>query len=59
MSKRDPLLLLSDILDSIEKIREYTKEHSFATFIEDSKTLDAVIRISKSLAKRQTDSLKT
>lgn len=44
MSKRDPLLLLSDILDSIEKIKDYTREHSFATFIEDPKTLDAVIR---------------
>ena len=44
MSKRDHLLLLSDILDSIEKIKEYTREHSFSTFIEDSKTLDAVIR---------------
>jgi uncharacterized protein with HEPN domain len=44
MSKRDSLLLLSDILDSIDKIKRYTEEHSFETFIEDSKTLDAVIR---------------
>lgn len=44
MSKRDSILLLADILDSIEKIKRYTKEHSFATFIEDSKTIDAVIR---------------
>jgi uncharacterized protein with HEPN domain len=44
MSKREPKLLLSDILTSIEKIKSYTESHSFDTFIEDSKTLDAVIR---------------
>lgn len=44
MSKRNVSLLLSDILDSIEKIKEYTKGHSYETFLEDSKTLDAVIR---------------
>jgi uncharacterized protein with HEPN domain len=44
MSKREPFLLLSDILDSIEKIKSYTQNHSFTTFIEDSKTIDAVIR---------------
>jgi uncharacterized protein with HEPN domain len=44
MSKREPRLLLSDILSSIEKIKSYTENHSYDTFIEDSKTLDAVIR---------------
>lgn len=44
MSKRDPKLLLSDILRSIEKIKSYTESHTFDTFIEDAKTLDAVIR---------------
>jgi uncharacterized protein with HEPN domain len=44
MSKRDPKLLLSDILSSIEKIKSYTEGHTFDTFIEDAKTLDAVIR---------------
>ena len=44
MSKRDPKLLLSDILGSIEKIKSYTEGHTFDTFIEDTKTLDAVIR---------------
>ena len=44
MSKREPKLLLSDILASIEKIKSYTFGHTFDTFIEDSKTLDAVIR---------------
>lgn len=44
MSKREPKLLISDILASIEKIKSYTSGHTFETFIEDSKTLDAVIR---------------
>ncbi len=44
MSKREPKLLLSDILSSVEKIKSYTENHSFETFIADSKTLDAVIR---------------
>lgn len=44
MSKREPKLLLSDIRSSIEKIKAYTEGHGFNTFIEDSKTLDAVIR---------------
>jgi uncharacterized protein with HEPN domain len=44
MSKREPKLLLSDILASIEKIKLYTANYTFEQFIEDSKTLDAVIR---------------
>jgi uncharacterized protein with HEPN domain len=44
MSKREPRLLLTDILDSIEKIKSYTEGHTYKSFIEDSKTLDAVIR---------------
>ena len=36
--------MLGDILDSIAKINEYTESHTFETFINDSKTLDAVIR---------------
>jgi uncharacterized protein with HEPN domain len=36
--------LLKDILDSIGKIKSYTSEHTFDSFILDSKTLDAVIR---------------
>jgi uncharacterized protein with HEPN domain len=44
MSKRDPILLLTDIIASIEKIKLYTEGYTFDTFIEDSKTLDAVIR---------------
>ncbi len=44
MSKRDTHLLLNDILDAIEKIKRYTLGLTYETFIEDSKTLDAVIR---------------
>jgi uncharacterized protein with HEPN domain len=44
MSKRIPLLLLEDILYSVNKISEYTHGISFAQFLNDSKTIDAVIR---------------
>ncbi|HVA98636.1 MAG TPA: DUF86 domain-containing protein [Bacteroidia bacterium] len=44
MSKRNPKLLLADILDAVEKIKRYTTGLNYDTFIEDSKTLDAVIR---------------
>ena len=44
MSKREPTLLLTDICESIEKIKTYTFELTYQQFIEDSKTLDAVVR---------------
>lgn len=44
MSGREAKLLLLDILESIEKIKNYTSGFSFQDFIEDSKTCDAVIR---------------
>jgi uncharacterized protein with HEPN domain len=44
MSKRNPKLLLEDIVESIDKIVEYTLELSFEQFMSDSKTIDAVIR---------------
>jgi uncharacterized protein with HEPN domain len=44
MSKREPGLLLEDILDSIRKIKAYTAGFSFEDFINDTKTSDAVIR---------------
>jgi uncharacterized protein with HEPN domain len=44
MSKREPNLLITDILESIEKIKNYTTGLSFETFLQDSKTCDAVIR---------------
>ena len=44
MSKREPKLLIEDIISSGIKILEYTSNLSFEEFIEDSKTVDAVIR---------------
>lgn len=44
MSDRQPKLLLSDILESAEKIISYTQGLAYEDFIEDSKTIDAVIR---------------
>ena len=44
MSKRTPKLLLEDIIESAEKILQYTKGISFEVFSKDNKTVDAVIR---------------
>ena len=44
MSKRDILLLLQDMLVSTERIIEYTNGLTFDQFLEDNKTIDAVIR---------------
>ena len=44
MSKREPKLLISDILESARKIVDYTNGQTFEDFIKDSKTVDAVIR---------------
>jgi uncharacterized protein with HEPN domain len=44
MSKREPKLLVSDILESAHKILDYTAGQSFEDFTTDSKTVDAVIR---------------
>lgn len=44
MSKREPILLLEDILESIQKIKIYTNEFSLDDFLNDDKTMDAVIR---------------
>ncbi len=44
MSKRDPLLLVSDILDSSRKSLSYTDGMDFNSFASDQKTIDAVIR---------------
>ena len=44
MSKRDRILLLEDMLDSAIKIRHYTNDLDLDSFLEDDKTLDAVIR---------------
>lgn len=44
MSKRDRILLLEDMLDSALKIRLYTNDMDFDSFLRDDKTIDAVIR---------------
>lgn len=44
MSKREPYLLIEDIIDSANKILDYTHSLSFEEFTKDSKTIDAVIR---------------
>jgi uncharacterized protein with HEPN domain len=44
MSKRQPHLLVSDIIESGDKILNYTATLSFEDFITDHKTVDAVIR---------------
>ena len=44
MSRRDTLLLLEDMLQSARKIKQYTQEMNYDSFIKDDKTIDAVIR---------------
>lgn len=44
MSKRNEKLLLKDILESIDKIFDYTKNISKEDFLSDEKTKDAVVR---------------
>ena len=44
MSKREPSLLVEDIIDSANKILHYTDKLSFEEFTKDGKTIDAVIR---------------
>jgi uncharacterized protein with HEPN domain len=44
MSKRDVLLLLDDMLQSALKIKRYTKDIDYDSFVADEKTIDAVVR---------------
>lgn len=44
MSKREANLLIEDIIDSAQKILDYTSNMSFDEFLKDAKTIDAVIR---------------
>ena len=44
MSKRTPKLLVEDIIESCNKILDYTKDLQFEEFLKDNKTVDAVIR---------------
>ena len=44
MSKRDLLLLLEDMLESALKIKRYTANLDYDSFLDDDKTIDAVVR---------------
>lgn len=44
MSKRDPRLLMTDVLDAIEKIERYTAGLTFDQFEANEMVLDAVVR---------------
>lgn len=44
MSKREPELYFTDILDSIEKIEGYLKGRTYEKFVNDEMALDAVVR---------------
>ena len=44
MSKRDNILLLEDMLEAASKITKYTEGLDFDAFVDDDKTIDAVIR---------------
>ncbi len=44
MSKRDNSLLILDMLDATSRIQSYTHNLEFNDFVNDQKTIDAVIR---------------
>jgi uncharacterized protein with HEPN domain len=44
MSKRDSLLLIQDILTAVEKIKRYLLNMNRREFLNDDKTIDAVVR---------------
>ena len=44
MSKRDISLLLDDMLESANKIKRYTLNMTYGSFINEEKTVDAVVR---------------
>jgi len=44
MSERDTRLLLMDMLQSANKIHDWTFGISFEDFLKDDKTIDAVVR---------------
>ena len=44
MSEKSPRLYLEDILTSVSRIEEYSRNLSFEDFKKDQKTIDAVIR---------------
>ncbi len=44
MSERDQKLFLEDILEAIERIEEYTDSMDYENFLEDRKTVDAILK---------------
>lgn len=44
MSKRDRSLLLKDMLESAEKIKQYSNGIDLESFLNDEKTIDATVR---------------
>ena len=44
MSKRNPCLFLADILEAVGRIEEYIEGYDFERFVNDRKTVDAVLR---------------
>jgi uncharacterized protein with HEPN domain len=52
-----PLFRLADVLENIDRIREYTRDHTFDSFVRDPKSQDAVerclLRISEAARKLQ------
>lgn len=54
MSKREVNLLIEDIIESANKILIYTAGLTFDEFVNDDKTIDAVIRNFEIIGKRQT-----
>ena len=44
MSRKDPIIFLEDILDSMNKITNYTSNKSFEEFKSNSMAVDAVLR---------------
>lgn len=44
MSKRDRILLIEDMYEAALKIMRYTKGMDFDSFLDDDKTIDAVVR---------------
>jgi len=44
MPKRDPELLVEDMLEALRKIQLYTAGMDHSAFLQDEKTIDAVVR---------------
>ena len=59
MSKRDPLILLQDMLTAMERILKYCDNMDKETFLHDDKTVDASVRnieiIGEAAARMPTD----